>query len=315
MSADPIRLGLVGVGVIARSQHLPVLAASPRFDLIGAASRHAGVDGIENRSSLADLLEDVPAITAVSLCTPPTPRFADARLALSEGRHVMLEKPPGATLAEVQALADQAEKAGLTLFATWHSRHAAGVEPARAWLVGKIVKSVHVEWREDVRVWHPGQDWIFEPGGLGVFDPGINALSIVTRILPVPFLLRRAKLHFPENRQTPIMADLAFETVDGAPVTAVFDFLQEGEQTWTINVETDSGVLMLANGGADLFIDGEHQPGPPHDGVLGGEYAALYNRFADLIAAGRSDVDLTPLCHVADAFMLGERITAPTFHF
>jgi D-galactose 1-dehydrogenase len=43
---------------------------------------------------------------------------------------------------------------------------------------------VNVIWREDVRVWHPGQDWIWQPGGLGVFDPGINALSIITHILP-----------------------------------------------------------------------------------------------------------------------------------
>jgi D-galactose 1-dehydrogenase len=315
VSADPIRLGLVGVGVIARSQHLPALAASPRFDLIGAADRKGDLDGVATRTSLAELLEAVPGIQAVSLCTPPAPRFADARLALEAGRHVMLEKPPGATLAEVRALAAQAEAAGLTLFATWHSRHAAGVEPARAWLADKAIRRVHIEWREDVRIWHPGQDWIFAPGGLGVFDPGINALSIVTRILPVAFLLTTARLHFPENRQTPILADLAFETVDGAPVTAVFDFLQEGEQTWSITVETDGGVLTLTNGGADLFIAGEQQPGPAHDGVLGGEYAALYDRFADLIATGRSDVDLTPLSHVADAFMLGERVTAPAFHF
>ncbi len=98
-------------------------------------------------------------------------------------------------------------------------------------------------------------------------------------------------------------------------MTAVFDFLQTGDQTWSIRVETDGGVLTLTNGGADLFIDGEQQSGPAHHVVLGGEYAALYDRFADLIAAGRSDVDLTPLSHVADAFMLGERVAAPAFHF
>ncbi|MBA4001294.1 MAG: galactose 1-dehydrogenase, partial [Brevundimonas sp.] len=80
-------------------------------------------------------------------------------------------------------------------------------------------------------------------------------------------------------------------------------------------IETDGGVLTLTHGGADLFIDGEHQVRPTHDVALGGEYAHLYRRFADLIAAGRSDVDLTPLSHVADAFMLGERIAAPAFHF
>jgi hypothetical protein len=43
---------------------------------------------------------------------------------------------------------------------------------------------VEIVWHEDVRKWHPGQQWIWEPGGFGVFDPGINALSIATRIFP-----------------------------------------------------------------------------------------------------------------------------------
>jgi hypothetical protein len=78
-----------------------------------------------------------------------------------------------------------AARAGRTLFATWHSRFAPAVEPARQWLTPRRIRSVHINWKEDVRVWHPGQGWIFEPGGLGVFDPGINALSILTRILPL----------------------------------------------------------------------------------------------------------------------------------
>ncbi len=39
-----------------------------------------------------------------------------------------------------------------------------------------------------------------EPGGLGVIDPGINALSIVTAILPKPVHLVSAELEFPEGR-------------------------------------------------------------------------------------------------------------------
>ena len=37
------------------------------------------------------------------------------------------------------------------------------------------------------------------------------------------------------------------------------------------------------------------------------EYPAIYRRFTELIANGVSDVDLSPLIHVADAFMLGRR--------
>jgi D-galactose 1-dehydrogenase len=128
----------------------------------------------------------------VSLCTPPQPRHALAHLALAAGKHVMLEKPPGATLSEVEDLRLTAAERGLTLQTTWHSRYAQGVAPAREWLADKTIKSVRIDWREDVRVWHPGQTWIWEAGGLGVFDPGINALSIATAILPRPFFLTGA---------------------------------------------------------------------------------------------------------------------------
>jgi D-galactose 1-dehydrogenase len=309
-----IKLGIVGVGVIARNQHLPVIAASDRFELVAAASRNAKVEGVRTFSTIAEMLAAAPEIEAVALCAPPYPRAAEARLALQNGRHVLLEKPPGATVSEVYELVDIADKGGLSLFASWHSRYAAGVEPARAWLRPRVVRSVNVEWREDVRVWHPGQDWIFSAGGMGVFDPGINALSILTYILPARFALRSGRLDFPRGRQAPIAGDLTFEDTNGATVRMALDFLQTGPQIWTIRVETNSGVIELAEGGAKVFVDGAPLRGD-HAPLLRSEYAALYEHFADLIAGKRSDVDLAPLQHVADAFMLAERVEAPAFSF
>ena len=43
------------------------------------------------------------------------------------------------------------------------------------------------------------------------------------------------------------------------------------------------------------------------------EYPGLYDAFAKLIADGASDVDVSPLRHVADAFLLSERVAAPAF--
>jgi predicted dehydrogenase len=173
-----IKLALVGIGAIARNEHLPLLATSGEFSLAATVSRHGSLDGVPNFFDLQELLGSGEAIDAVSFCTPPQGRSAMARAALEAGRHVMLEKPPGATMAEVGALARLAETKGLTLFASWHSRQAAGVEPARAWLADKEIRAVRIVWKEDVHVWHPGQEWIWAPGGFGVFDPGINALSI-----------------------------------------------------------------------------------------------------------------------------------------
>jgi D-galactose 1-dehydrogenase len=43
------------------------------------------------------------------------------------------------------------------------------------------------------------------------------------------------------------------------------------------------------------------------------EYDGIYARFAELLDAGTSEVDVSPLRHVADAFMLGRRIVTDPF--
>ncbi|MGF1553156.1 MAG: Gfo/Idh/MocA family protein [Paracoccaceae bacterium] len=302
-------LAIVGVGKIARDQHAPAIEASDALRLAATVSRSGGLDGVENHESLDALFDARPDVGAVVLSMPPQARFAAAAQALRAGRHVMLEKPPGVGVAEVLALERMTRETGVSLFATWHSRHAAGVAPARAWLAERRVQSVAIDWREDVREWHPGQQWIWQAGGLGVFDPGINALSILTTILPEPLRLTEATLSVPENRDTPIAADLRFETVGGAPVVAGLDWRHEGPPVWEIRVATDEGRLVLAEGGARLAGDdaAEEVEGP-------GEYVGLYRRFAELIARGESDVDVAPFLHVADAFMLGRRRIVAPFH-
>lgn len=304
---EPIRIGIVGVGKIARDQHLPALAKNDAFRLVASASHGATVEGLPGYASLSAMLDAHPELDAVSLCTPPQGRHALAAEALARGKHVMLEKPPGASLGEVEDLAARASAAGRTLFAAWHSREAPFVERARAWIAERKVLAARIDWREDVRRWHPGQAWIWEPEGMGVFDPGINALSIATAILP-PFALTDGVLRFPENRRAPVAADLSFETGDGATIGARFDWLQTGPQTWDIAVDTDDGRLVLSLGGGKLSIGGE---------VVGEaaeqEYAGLYRRFADLIRTVRSDVDVSPLRHVLDAFDRGRRETVESF--
>lgn len=305
------KLAIVGVGKIARDQHLPAISAEDRFDLVATASRNAQVGGVASFSSLEALLADGPEVDCVSLCTPPQVRYDDARLALEAGKHVMLEKPPGATLSEVHALEALARSKGVALYATWHSRQGASVQAAKAWLAkGHRIRRVDIQWKEDVRKWHPGQDWIWEPGGLGVFDPGINALSVLTEIYPRALHLGAAELAFPDNRDTPIAADLRFVDPGGAEVTAQFDWRQDGGEIWEIHIDTDAGALVLSEGGATLRVDGQEITKGPDE-----EYPALYAQFADLVEARAIDVDLSPMTHVSDAFTLGQRKVVEPFFF
>jgi len=305
-----IKLGIVGVGKIARDQHLPVIAADPAFELVAAASKSGQpVEGVPTVPDIDTLLADHPEIQAVTICTPPQDRHVVIRDALNRGLHVMLEKPPGSTLSEIADLPGLAKAKNVALFATYHSRCAPAVAPARAWLAGKHITAVRVRWLEDVRRWHPGQDWVFAPGGLGVFDPGINALSSLTAILPRAPFMREAELSFPANRDTPIAATLAMTDSAGTPIGVVLDWRQTGEQTWEIDVDTDAGTLRMTQGGAALGLAGaateEHAPHA--------EYTGLYRRFAELIPGRQVDFDTAPITLLSDAFMLGRRVTVEAF--
>jgi D-galactose 1-dehydrogenase len=303
-----IEIAIVGLGKIARDQHVSSIAASEDFELIAVASPHHSLDGVPSFTSIEALLQDVPGVEAVALCTTPQVRFDIARYALQRGKHVLLEKPPGVTVSEVHALIDIARRNDAVLFASWHSRFAQAVEPARAWLAGRKISRINITWKEDVRVWHPGQPWIWKAGGLGVFDPGINALSILTRLVPDALALKTATLFFPSNCETPIAAQLSLCDPNGVIIQVELDFLQSGQQTWSIDVDTDAGRLTLSMGGAIMAVDGKPVPTP-----RGAEYANLYAHFAGLVRGRRSDVDYAPLQLVADAFLCGRRIEVEPF--
>lgn len=305
------RIGVIGLGKIAQDQHLPVIAKSHSFELAAVSSQR----GLTAGEALAfrshgELLAKTPQLEAVAACTPPQARHAIAREALLAGKHVMLEKPPAATTSELADLERLAAEKGLVLMTTWHSQYNAGVDEAKRLLAGKRIVRLFVEWKEDVRKWHPGQAWVFHAGGFGVFDPGINALSIVTKIMPEPVFVKGAALAFPANADAPIAAELSFSAGgrDG-DFSAVMDWRPIEREVWEITVETEGGPrLHLSSGGARLAVDGkvvvEEKPA---------EYEAIYEHFDRLLNAGESYVDAAPFRLVADAFLVGKRSEVEAF--
>ncbi len=305
------QIGIIGLGKIAQDQHLPVIKANPNFELLAVSSQRglSHEDATHTFQDYHDLLK-LPEVEAVAICTPPQVRHVIAREALLAGKSVLLEKPPAATLSELEDLRHLADKVGKTVFTTWHSQYNKAVDEAKKALAGWSIKRLQVTWKEDVRHWHPGQQWIWEAGGFGVFDPGINALSIVTRIMPEPVFITASNLEFPANRDAPIAAHLTFSMSHGqGDLQAVFDWRQTGPQTWDIEVETEAGLsLKLTHGGSCLEIGGrlmvQEEPA---------EYQGIYRRFDALLTIGRSEIDDAPFRLVADAFMIGKRVQVDAF--
>jgi D-galactose 1-dehydrogenase len=305
---DRISIGIVGFGKIAQTEHVPAIRLSDQLVLHSVADQ-ASIDApVPRYRDVESMLAAADAPEAVAICTPPQARYRIAQYALTRGKHVLLEKPPCARISEAEDLLGLAKDTGKTLFCAWHSRFAPAVKPALEWLAARTVRAIRIVWHEDVRVWHPGQTWIWKQGGCGVFDAGINALSIVTAIFPLPFALRDAQLRIPANCDTPIAAELAFTNAAGFDTTASLNWLHEGRQTWEIEIDTNDGRLVLSEGGGRLDIDGRPVTLEPSE-----EYRHVYARFEHLISAARCDADLVPFHLVEQALEHGKREPAPAF--
>ena len=303
---NPLSLAIIGAGKIARDQHMPAIAAHDAWSLAAVIDPAGANFGVPVFETLAELLAQGPAVDAVAICTPPQVRTAIALQAIEAGLHVLLEKPPAATLSDVAAI-EAAIRPGRIVYATWHSRHAPMVAAAREWLTGKAIRSGRLIWREDARRWHPGQHWLWKPGGFGVFDPAINAFSILTEITNAPCSVTRADFQIPSGLHAPISAQL--DMAVGTALLAVdLDFRDDDTPQWTIEVETDTGMLELREGGARLYLNGEAEP---EQGT--NEYAEVYRRFASLVANGRSEIDVRPFRLVADAFLIARTTTTEPF--
>ena len=299
----PLKIAIIGFGKIAADQHVPSIAGNPRLELVGTSSRsNAGPQ--PSFTDWRQLLREIEGLEAVAITTPPAVRYEIARECIEAGLQVLLEKPPTDTLSEIHDLACLADAQGVTLFTTWHAQHNPAVTAAAEALAGKRIAALEILWHEDVHKWHPGQQWIWEPGGFGVFDPGINAFSIATRIFPGSLFVESADLHFPENAQTPIAADIRFasDVADG-PLNCSLDWRRTEGEEWTIIARTTDGTeVRLEGGGSKLLIDGEERAS---GGI--GEYPDIYRRFVELIDERRSQVDVVPLRLVADCLLVGRR--------
>ena len=308
------KIAVIGVGKIAIDQHLPVIDRSDDFKVAATVStRLIAHNGLPVFKTPAELYAAMPEVDLVSICTPPGVRHAFVREAIDAGKHVLMEKPPTPTISELDDLVAYAKKKKRILFQTWHSRYNEAVDATKKIVRRHGVKSVRIDWRESVRKWHPGQDWVWLPGGFGVCDPGINALSIFTKVLPFPVFVEKATLRFPANRQTPVDVDIVFKSAqpNQPEMSAGFNWLEESGEIWTIRIVTNRGdELKLENGGRKLVVNGAPVIENPDN-----EYEQIYDHFARLLKKGKSDVTDEPLRLIADAFLLGARENVEDFYW
>ncbi len=139
-ASRPYRGVLLGLGGIARAAHLPAFPDDPRvaarLRIVGIMDESpsvTAVDGIPLLKS-ADDLAAVGPIDFVDICTPTASHLALTLWGLSEGYHVLCEKPVATTRAEATALGAAARRAGRVVMPCHQYRFNPVWQRVRRWL-------------------------------------------------------------------------------------------------------------------------------------------------------------------------------------
>lgn len=190
-----LRCAIVGTGAIAQA-HARAVAAHPRAALFAAsdldrssAERFAAQWDVP---AVYDTLEELLATEhpdVVLVCTPPVAHAAQAIAALESGAHVVVEKPPAPSLAELDAMLAAARSADRRLAVVFQQRTGTAAAHVRSLLSAGALGRPLVATCETL--WYRGEDYFAVPwrgkweteGGGTTLGHGIHQLDLLAFLL------------------------------------------------------------------------------------------------------------------------------------
>jgi len=169
-----LNVALVGCGAFARLYHVPVLTTDPRVRLRAICDpapdppARALAEAAGARLT-ASLREACALADAVVISTPHTLHAEHARAALTEGRHVLLDKPFVLRSADAAALSELAAARGVVAAVAFNRRFDPGCRRAREVVAAGALGPLTLV--ETVQLGYPTSGWVDDPalGGGGPF--------------------------------------------------------------------------------------------------------------------------------------------------
>jgi len=173
-----LKIGVAGIGMIARQMHLPNLAACPDAEVVALWSRHA--ESLEHGAAAlggarptlyqnyATFLAH-PELDAVLISAPDSLHEAMFLEALAAGKHIYIEKPPAITEEGNCRILAAAGNADRVLMVGLQNRYAALYTHAADLLAAGSIGRLRMLWCKEYRVPFlpkPG-DWILTQAGTG----------------------------------------------------------------------------------------------------------------------------------------------------
>jgi len=158
-----INFAVVGCGHIGK-RHAAIIDQHPDCELVALCDIIPKKDlGFETPffDSIEKLLDVVPAVEVVCICTPNHLHAKQSLLAIAKNKHVVCEKPMGLSKAECEAVIHAALNKNRMVFCVMQNRYS----PPSQWIKSVIEKGllgeiymVHVDcfWNRDERYYIPG---------------------------------------------------------------------------------------------------------------------------------------------------------------
>jgi D-galactose 1-dehydrogenase len=245
-------------------------------------------------------------LDAVIIATPPELHYTIACDALQAGKHVFVEKPPTQTTGEAEKLGRLSGEVRKVLFFGYHAQYNSSVRRARNMLAQQSVQAVEAEFCEDVLQFHSPGSWVFKQGVLR--DSGINALSILTAVLPGHDDWRVTAADFKPSGEAGADRKARIELSLGgqAKGLVLLDWEHHGKETRTLTFRTSGGTLTIDIAADRMYqngvpLDPMPDPAPEADGFHR-EYQAMLRDFAASLRSGHSSCGTTEVRLVEEAY-------------
>ncbi len=215
-----VKVGIIGAGAIAQSQHMRCYAALKEAEIVAvadinpetaktAAEKFAVPKVFRDYRRLLALQE----IDAVSICTHNAVHKPAAVAALQAGKHVLVEKPMAMTAAEAKAMVETAKEAKRLLMTAFVCRFYAETQALKrdigAGALGDIyyAEAVYTR-RRGIPGWGVFTQKKFSGGG-ALLDIGVHALDMALHLMGFPRPIAVSALTFAKLGPRPHHAETA----------------------------------------------------------------------------------------------------------
>jgi predicted dehydrogenase len=247
MSKDSkiIKVGVVGLGGIAQVAHIPILKKMPDVEIVAVcdiegdraaviADRYKIPKSFENVEDMLELHD----LDAVHICVPNNLHMPVAITALSNGKHVLVERPMAVSVEQAEKMVESAKKNKRKLMVAMNQRFRPDAMILRNFVTGQELGEIFyckAGWLRKRTDW-TNKSWQVNPkisGGGVIMDLGVSMMDLGLWLMgnPKPESVVASTYNHATKKGIEDSAAVFIKTQNGGTLTV--------EVSWSLLMEKD----------------------------------------------------------------------------